>query len=171
MFIDARTRPRIASGVATECEVADVAFRPRRAANENSSVGDKADFVIGRRFEKVASPIAVLEVERPSVTIRGPSARSRKRLAGRQHAGDEVRAVDLIVSRHRAVANAATAEPGRKITRRDRRRNRLAREGGCRGQNRKNDLSHSFPDFQPPSRSPEPPSFAKGAMTNYRITS
>ena len=74
------------SGFSAEREIADVALRSRLAANEDSAVGDKADLVLGRDGEEVASPIPIVKVKCPLVPVSGPSARSRKSLARREQA-------------------------------------------------------------------------------------
>jgi hypothetical protein len=50
------------SGFSAKCEIADVALRSRRAANEDPAVGDKADIAFGRDGEEVPSPIPIVEV-------------------------------------------------------------------------------------------------------------
>src|SRR5262249_2551362 len=67
-------------GFSAECEIADVTLRSRRAAKEDSAVGDNSDLAITRDGEKVAPPIPIVEVKCPLVLVSGPSARSRKSL-------------------------------------------------------------------------------------------
>jgi hypothetical protein len=73
-------------GFSAEREIACVALRSRRAANEDSAVGDKVDLAFGRDGEKVASPIPIVEVKRPLAPVRGPCARARESLARREQA-------------------------------------------------------------------------------------
>ena len=74
------------SGFSAEREIACVALRSRRAANEDAAVGDKADLALGREGEEVASPIPIVEVKCPLVPVSGPCARSRESLARREQA-------------------------------------------------------------------------------------
>jgi hypothetical protein len=74
------------SGFSAEREIAEVPLRSRRAANEDSAIGDKADLALGREGEEVASPIPIVEVKCALVPLSGPPARSRKSLARREQA-------------------------------------------------------------------------------------
>ena len=105
------------SSFSAEREIADVALRSRRAANEDSAVGDKSDLAVGCDGEEVASPIPIVEVKCPLVPVSGPSARSRENLAGREQARNQVRAVDPIVSDHGAVVYAAASQLGGEVVR------------------------------------------------------
>jgi hypothetical protein len=66
------------SGFSAEHDVADIALRSRRAANEDSAVGDRADLALGHDGEEVASPIPIVEVKCPLGAVSGPSADREK---------------------------------------------------------------------------------------------